>query len=113
MSLSHIAILNKNTVGNFKPCKSPLSEINTANPVFITYEHIDGSIEYTYHVNLIHLLDRLFIYDYYDALSIEQEKFIKRYLKEADNIENMSEDMKQLDIFLGGYVGVDNGKYSR
>lgn len=112
-------IPNRNNYNICYPLKSPLSEINTANPIFIEHEHMDGTKEATFHVNLIYLLDRLFLHDYYSALSIEQERFIKRFLYEAGIVtdkksyDNMSDIMKQLDNFLGSYTGENNGRFTR
>ena len=64
--------------------KGPLSEINTAEPVYKKVKCIDGTIKYVYHNNLIHLLDRFFLTGNYHTLSPEQRKFIYKYLEEAD-----------------------------
>lgn len=113
------------TLGISSKSKNALSEINTSSPIFIIHESIDGTKQATYHVNLIYLLDRLFMGDYYSALSIEQERFIKRFLYEADKVfkkldtdgdkayDDMSHIMKQLDNFLGSYEGVNNGRFTR
>lgn len=111
---------NKNEV-----VKNPLSEINTSDPIFIFHNKMNNSDIATYNVNLIYLLDRLFVNDYYTALSKEQERFIKLFLYEAgivtDNLnknsdnsyENMSDIMLQLDNFLGNYLGENNGQFTR
>ena len=109
------------------PRKSPLSEINTADPIFITHNKMDGSEVATYHVNLIYLLERLFVNDYNTVLSIDQERFIRKFLYEAgkvtdamnnnknetDALENLSPIMRQLDCFLGNYTGENDGQYAR
>ena len=109
------------------PRKSPLSEINTADPIFITHNKMDDSEVATYHVNLICLLERLFVNDYNTVLSIDQERFIRRFLFEAGKVtdamnnkeneenalENLSPIMRQLDCFLGNYIGEDDGQYTR
>lgn len=109
------------------PRKSPLSEINTADPIFIIHKKMDGSEVATYHINLIYLLERLFVNDYNTALSIDQERFIRRFLFEAgkvtdamnnkeneeDALENLSPIMRQLDCFLGNYTGENDGQYAR
>lgn len=118
---------NTERVINHRTNKSPLSEINTANPIFITHKSMNGDEIATYHVNIIDLLERLFVNNYNTVLSIEQERFIIRFLYEAgkvndalDNNENedtalnnLSPIMKQLDCFLGNYTGENNGQYAR
>lgn len=120
-------VTNKDNYNINYPRKSPLSEINTADPIFITHNRMDGSEVATYHVNLIYLLERLFVNDYNTVLSIDQERFIKRFLFEAgkvtdamnnkeseeDALENLSPIMRQLDYFLGNYTGENDGQYAR
>ena len=105
--------------------KSPLSEVNTGDPLIYIKHLMDGTRQVKYHVNLIDLLDRVFTNDGMRFLSLEQERFISEFLKEAGtatnkikaNDNNPYEDMdsvfKQLDDFLGSYVGVDDGRYTR
>lgn len=105
--------------------KAPLSEINTADAFFTIHENMDGSKEIKYHVNIIELLDKVFQYNTQDFLSLEQDRFIDKFYKQAgvvtDNIKNntsnpyknMDSVMKQLDAFLGSYFGENNGKYAR
>ena len=107
------------------PVKGTLSEINTGSPVFYVKHHMDGSKEAIYHVNLIDLLDRVFVLDGLRFLSIEQERFVSRFINQAGTatnaiksgttnpFSNMDEVYKQLDDFLGSYLGVDNGRYTR
>ena len=102
-----------------------LSEVNTANPIFMIDENMDGEKEAIYHVNIIDLLDKVFMFDSMNFLSIEQERYFSRFFYEAgivtDNIntdyefpyESMDEVMNQLDNFLGNYIGVNDGRYSR
>lgn len=112
------------TVPSTKP-RQPLSEVNTADPCFIIQEKMDGSISVKYHVNLIDLLDKVFLTDTQDFLSIEQNRFMDIFYKKASEVtdkiinndknpyQNMDTVMRQLDIFLGEYIGEDNGKYTR
>ena len=120
-------VTNKDNYNINYPRKSPLSEINTADPIFIIHNRMDGSEVATYHVNLIYLLERLFVNDYNTVLSIDQERFIRRFLFEAgkvtdainnkeseeDALENLSPIMRQLDCFLGNYTGENDGQYAR
>lgn len=105
--------------------KGTLSELNTADYIFYTKHHLDGTKETKFHVNLIDLLDRVFLEDALRYLSIDQERFIEKFCKQADSVtklinsdsdnpyKNMDDVFKQLDSFLGGYLGEDNGHYSR
>lgn len=107
--------------------KAPLSEINTADPIFFVKERMDGSREAIYHVNLVYLLDNVFTKNSTKYLSIEQERYIAKFLQEAgkandkinegtkdvDPYENMDDVMRQLDNFLGSYFGEDNGRFAR
>ena len=111
-------------VPSTKPRKA-LSEITTAEPYFIIQEKMDGSTTVKYHANLIDLLDKVFLSDTQDFLSIEQDRFMDIFYKKANEVtdkinnndenpyQNMDTVMRQLDIFLGEYVGEDNGKYTR
>lgn len=113
------------TLGVSSKSKNAFSEINTGSPIFIIHENMDGTKQATYHVNLIYLLDRLFTDDYYSVLSIEQERFIRRFLYEAGKVmdkldtdgdkayDGMSDVMKQLDNFLGSYEGVNDGRFTK
>lgn len=102
-----------------------LSEVNTANPIFMIDENMDGEKEAIYHMNIIYLLDKVFMNDSMNFLSIEQTKYLDKFFNEAgivtDAINNYEDDpyinmhkiMKQLDNFLGNYFGVNDGRYSR
>ena len=102
--------------------KAPvMGSIKTSHPVFIIKNHIDGSKEAVYHPSLIHILDKVFLKDSLKYLSIEQERFIAKFFKEAGIVTNllnegligedlykdMDEVMYQLDNFLGSYFGVE------
>ena len=99
--------------------KAPLSEINTAEPIFLITERMDGSKKAIYYFNLISLLDEVFLKDSSRFLSIDQERFMRKFFDEANavtgclnnNVANpynyMSEIMLQLDSFLGSYFGDD------
>ena len=54
--------------------KAPLSEINTADPIFLVREHMDGSKKAFYHINLVYLMDKVFIRDNVHILSIDQQQ---------------------------------------
>lgn len=105
--------------------KSPLSEVNTGDPLIYIKHLMDGTRQVKYHVNLIDLLDRVFLNDGMRFLSLEQERFISEYLNEggvvtdriksshATPYKDMDIIFEQLDDFLGSYKGIDNGRYTR
>lgn len=118
----------------YKPLttKSSLSEINTGDPFFAVSKQWDGTVDVTFHVNLIDLLDRVFMEGNYQSLSIEQERVAKKFFKDADKVtqklqntaalptdkyvqearKDLDEVFKQLDQFLGSYVGENNGQFA-
>ena len=105
--------------------KAPLSEINTADPNFLVREHMDGSKKAFYHINLVYLMDKVFIRDNVHILSIDQERFMSKFFNEAGVVtnilnnsgsnpySNMDEIMLQLDSFLGSYFGDDYDRPTR
>lgn len=105
--------------------KASLSEINTADPIFFVKEHMDGSKHAIYHINLIYLMDKVFIRDNTHFLSIDQERFMSKFFNEAGIVTNrlqnnedvpyhgMDEIMLQLDSFLGSYFGDNYERFTR
>ena len=101
--------------------------IHTGSQLFVIKDCMDGSKEAIYHVNLVYLLDNVFTKNSTKYLSIEQERYLAKFLQEGgkvndkinegtedvDPYENMDNVMRQLDNFLGSYFGEDNGKYIR
>ena len=108
-----------------KPVKGTLSEINASQPYLYVNETMDGCKEVKYHVNLIDLLDRVFMNDNLKNLSEEQMEFVTAFFEQAglatdrirSNVPNpysgMDEAFMDLNSFLGGYSGVDYGRYAR
>lgn len=105
--------------------KGNVSEVNTAQAIYINKGGMSGKEEAIYHVSLIDLLDKVFLFNALHFLSREQEDILNRFFKEADvavgilknNKENllrddpfeyMSDIMKQLDNFLGSYYGEES-----
>ena len=94
-----------------------LSEYNSGSPLFYKKHHLDGRVETKYHKNLIDILDRVFRFRGMKFLSREQERFLTKFFKYADKIsynirtgkediyENVYEEFKDLDKFLGSYRG--------
>lgn len=110
--------------------KGSLSEINTSNPIFYIKHHMDGSKEAVYHRNMIHLMDKVFLFDALRMLSIDQERFISVFFQQAhvtnlildlnrstgsttDAYADMDDIMKQLDNFLGSYLGEPKHEFTR
>ena len=114
-----IIFKQREQLGVSEPQKNPLSELNTAEPIFLITERMDGSKKAIYYFNLISLLDEVFLKDSSRFLSIDQERFMRKFFDEANtvtgclnnNVANpynyMSEIMLQLDSFLGSYFGDD------
>lgn len=110
--------------------KSILSDLNTQNPIFFVNEEMNGERNAVYHVNIISLLDRVFVLNSLKFLSIEQERYMTKFFNQAHEVnnvldnnrinetndnpyENMDRIMKQLDNFLGSYFGVNHGRFTR
>ena len=112
-------------LGVSEPQKNPLSELNTADPIFFVKEHMDGSKKAIYHVNIVYLMDKVFVRDNLRFLSIDQERFMSKFFNEAgvvtnglksnssNTYSNMDEIMLQLDSFLGSYFGDDYDRLTR
>lgn len=100
--------------------KGSLSEINVADPLLVADKSLNGIRDFVYSENFIYLLDKAFSDDTVKYLSIEQEHFINRFFKEAEEVTQllntlkdddttdpyavMSVSMKQLDKTLGNYI---------
>ena len=114
-----IIFKQREQLGVSEPQKNPLSELNTAEPIFLITERMDGSKKAIYYFNLISLLDEVFLKDSSRFFSIDQERFMRKFFDEANtvtgclnnNVANpynyISEIMLQLDSFLGSYFGDD------
>lgn len=112
------------TYGNTQVIKNSLSEINTASPIFLIDTTIDGVKHGIYHVNLIKLLDKMFMNDDFDFISKKQEQFLERYIFQANTVTNqlnlnstsdsfagMDKALKEFDNVLGSYYGEYNGRH--
>ena len=104
--------------------KGTLSEVNSKNPIFYLKHHLDGTEEAVYHVNIIDILDNVFLFDAKKFLSRKQERFIDQFIKAAGIIDQRFENGEKLytdidpvfiklDHFLGNYKGVDENEYTR
>lgn len=110
--------------------KAPLSEINNGIDVFFIKKHMDGSKEAKFHISLIDILNQVFLNDCNEDLSDERRVFIEKYLKQGDrankiidanSLNHTSNDpyvkmdkvFKELDNFLGSFIGEENGRYAR
>ena len=120
-----IIFKQREQLGVSEPQKNPLSELNTADPIFFVKEHMDGSKKAIYHVNTVYLMDKVFVRDNLRFLSIDQERFMSKFFNEAGVVtdglksnssnpySNMDEIMLQLDSFLGSYFGDDYDRLTR
>ena len=110
----------------YRPQKNLLSEVNTGSPIFIQHKDMNGDTQTIYHVNIIYLLDRVFLNDNVGFLSIEQTYFIENFFKEAheatellntqpedDAYVGMTKQNCSLDKFLGNFIGVNDGQFTR
>lgn len=116
---------HRERVGRPDSKKNPLSELNTADPIFLVRETMEGNREAIYHVNMIDLMDRVFTRDDMRSLSIDQERFVSKFFVEAGIVtdafysgdenpkENMDYIMAQFDSFLGSYFGVNYDRLTR
>lgn len=105
-----------------------LSSIELAKGVFYKIYQIDNEEDYEYYAILIHLFDRAIISNNIHNLSMEQEDLLKLYFKEGNNITPeedidledyeynyslLSKHILRLDEFLGSFLGVEDGQFSR
>ena len=117
MNLS--GIFRPEPLGVVAPVKNPLSEVNTGSPIFITNTSLFNEEEPVFHVNIIYLLDKALLNNTFSMMSIDEERFIRRFLYEADkavkeeSLDVMSKTMKSFDVFLGNYRGVNDGQFTR
>ena len=86
---------------------------------------MDGTVKSVFHVNIIDLLNRVFVHDGMKFLSEDQERYFSEYFSQAgvttdkiqknipDPFNNMDQTFIDLDTFLGSYLGVDHGQYTR
>ena len=97
------------------PVKSPLSELNTGQIPMYTKHRMNGDIETRFHVNIIDLLDQIFIHDALRYGSIEQERFFKMFFEQAGiatdvlQLQSKAEEMYPTDACdeLKGIVNED------
>lgn len=117
MNLSGVFKLE--SLGVATPVKNPLSEINTGSPIFINNTNLFNEKEPVFHVNMIYLLDKALLNNTFSMMSIDEERFIRRFFYEADkavkekSLDVMSEIMRNFDVFLGNYRGVNDGQFTR
>ena len=117
MNLS--GIFRPELTGVVTSVKNPLSEVNTGSSIFITNTDLLNEKEPVFHVNIIYLLDKALLNNTFSMMSIDEERFIRRFLYEADkavkeeSLDVMSKTMKSFDVFLGNYRGVNDGQFTR
>lgn len=117
MNLS--GIFKPESIGTVPSTKRPLSEVNTGSPIFITDTSLFSEKEPVFHVNIIYLLDRALLNNTFSMMSVEEERFIRRFFYEADkavkeeSLDVMSKTMKSFDVFLGNYRGVNDGQFTK
>ena len=124
MAIHHLPPIDRqnpfNSLG--KPPKGALGKLHTSKPIFYVKHTLEGDNKYIYHVGLIDILDRVFRFQGLKFSSKQQERFLERFFEACQTIhENDAEDrynnvedaFRDLDNFLGNYLGVDDGQYVR
>lgn len=101
--------------------------LETGNGVFYERTNLYSNDAFEYYVNLIFLFDSAIMNDNLKLLSVEQERLLAQYFLEADTItppedvaledwiydfDSLSTKVKQLDEFLGSYLGENDGQFT-
>lgn len=116
MNLAAILPKNITDINDINVIYNALADRNSANAIHYCYKDMNGNDIYKFNVNIIYLLDKYFTKNNNKMLSIEQERFVNKYLKEA---QSKTEDeefiltnlINQFDIFLGNYLGDNVNEY--
>lgn len=108
--------------------------LETAKGVFYQDKVLFNDGNFEFYVNLIYLFDKAMLEDSYGGLSNEQEKLLKEYFIQAGSITPvpfikatggefpdkitydyslLTKMVKQLDEFLAGFMGIEDGNYAR
>lgn len=95
---------------NKHKCINNIKPIHTGRDSYYEELELDGTTESVFILNFIKMLDLCIIRDNYKYLSIEQEDVLKNYFNNAVNMP-LSDYNKQLDNYLGSYIGEENGRY--
>ncbi len=88
-----------------------LALLATKNVDWYGKDNIDGSIEYIFYLDIIALLDKVFILGDNNVLDKEQKEFVMEYLTVADTPDLLDDISEQFDIYLGSYLGVRDDVY--
>jgi hypothetical protein len=105
-------IPSHNDLNNVGIGKGHVSELNTENMFFYLRKDMTGKVEYTFHPIIFQLFDRIIRKDTLSGVSIDQERFIKRFFYEAGKItdamngkselpDNLTDAAADFDKFLG------------
>jgi len=88
---------------NTKDSYSEFYNTKDGKAVYREYESLEGTEIKKYVLNFIKVLDQAILYNNKHLMTKEQVKYFERYCTEADS--SVSDEMQQLDTFLGNYLG--------
>jgi hypothetical protein len=124
----------------YKPrFKASLDSLETGKGIFSNDPNLYGQDTAYFYVSLINQYDKSMVENNLHVLSIEQQDLLQWYFKEANTLtrqhtsaekqdyteeelskeeyrkryKNLSRTIQKLDEFLGSYVGVEDGQFSR
>ena len=104
-------VADKRKVCNIK--KHTLNTLDSAKGIFCVSKDLFSDFDHTFYINLINVFDRAVINKNLHLLSVEQERLLENYFKEAVKMEDdRSKSVTQLDAFLGSYRGKDADVYA-
>ena len=85
--------------------------VHTGSPYWCI-DRTSGTDEYKFVLDLVYLLDKVFVEKNMDIVDTEQKDLLERYIANANGV--LDEDCKKLDEYLGGYIQQDDVyKYSK
>ena len=92
-------------------CSPMRVSIHSKEKAWYNDRELDNTYEHIFDISFIDRLDKAFIKDNYNYLSLNQEIALKQFFNDA--IGTLSDFSKQLDNYLGSYTGENNGRYIR
>ena len=69
-------------------------------------DRTSGTDEYKFVLDLVYLLDKVFVEKNMDIIDTEQKDLLERYIANANGV--LDEDCKKLDEYLGGFIRKNN-----
>lgn len=86
------------------------SKLRTPRKTYYQKDDLNGDTTYIFITDIINIFDKIFVDNDKRYASKEQREMLETYCIEADT-SDISEFNKQLDNYLGGYLGEDNDVY--